>query len=55
MADTILQANAEQGKAIVRSVREKQRLRKKRLKSLGAKSFEAVFIRDGKARSDVHG
>lgn len=55
MADTILQANAEQGARIVRAIREKQRKKIKRLKSLGAKSFEAVYIENGQARSDVHG
>jgi len=36
-------------------IRKKVEERKKYLKSIGAKSFEAVFVEDGKAKSDVRG
>lgn len=55
MSNKIILNDSGVAKRRASELRQKFKERKEYLKSIGAKSFEAVYVEDGKAKSDVRG
>lgn len=55
MSFEIVKQNRDVAKRRILKLQQQKRDRIERLKNLGAKSFDAVYVQDGKPKSDVHG
>lgn len=55
MTNSITYVSPEKGLPLIAKRQAEVEKRKKELRAMGAKSFEAVFVSGGKPRSDVNG